>query len=99
MAQGVALAVEDALVLAETLSSLTVREALAAYEQRRAPRIAWVRAQAHRRDNARGLTPPSGTRCYGWPGAGWCSPVNDPCWPYPDDPCWPYPDERLRWDA
>ena len=57
MAQGVALAVEDALVLAETLSSLPVRAALAAYEQRRAPRIAWVRAQAHRRDNARGLTP------------------------------------------
>jgi 2-polyprenyl-6-methoxyphenol hydroxylase-like FAD-dependent oxidoreductase len=48
MAQGVALAVEDALVLAETLSSLPVYEALSAYEQRRAPRIAWVRAQAHR---------------------------------------------------
>jgi 2-polyprenyl-6-methoxyphenol hydroxylase-like FAD-dependent oxidoreductase len=57
MAQGVALAVEDALVLAETLSSLPVYEALSAYEQRRAPRIAWVRAQAHRRDRTRGLTP------------------------------------------
>jgi hypothetical protein len=44
-------------VLTETLSSLPVREALPAYEQRRAPRIAWVRAQAHRRDRTRGLTP------------------------------------------
>ena len=57
MAQGVGLALEDALVLAETLSSLPVREALPAYEEQRAPRIAWVRAQTHRRDSARGLTP------------------------------------------
>ena len=57
MAQGVALALEDVLVLTETLSSLPVREALPAYEQRRASRIAWVRAQNHRRDSAGGLTP------------------------------------------
>jgi 2-polyprenyl-6-methoxyphenol hydroxylase-like FAD-dependent oxidoreductase len=57
MAQGVALALEDVLVLTETLSSLPVREALPAYEQRRAPRIAWVRGQNHRRDSAGGLTP------------------------------------------
>jgi 2-polyprenyl-6-methoxyphenol hydroxylase-like FAD-dependent oxidoreductase len=57
MAQGVALAVEDALVLTETLSSLPISEALAAYEERRAPRIAWVRAQSDRRDRTRGLTP------------------------------------------
>jgi 2-polyprenyl-6-methoxyphenol hydroxylase-like FAD-dependent oxidoreductase len=56
MSQGVALAVEDALVLSETLSSLPVYQALRAYEQRRAERIAWVRSQAHRRDGARGLT-------------------------------------------
>jgi 2-polyprenyl-6-methoxyphenol hydroxylase-like FAD-dependent oxidoreductase len=56
MSQGVALAVEDALVLAETLSSLPVYQALPAYEERRAERIAWVRSQAHRRDSARGLT-------------------------------------------
>lgn len=56
MSQGVALAVEDALVLAETLSSLPVYQALPAHEQRRAERIAWVRSQAHRRDSARGLT-------------------------------------------
>jgi 2-polyprenyl-6-methoxyphenol hydroxylase-like FAD-dependent oxidoreductase len=57
MSQGVALAVEDALVLAETLSSLPVYQALPEYEQRRAPRIAWARAQAHRRDHGRGLAP------------------------------------------
>jgi len=44
-------------VLTETLSSLPAYEALAAYEQRRAPRIAWVRAQAHRRDSTRALSP------------------------------------------
>jgi 2-polyprenyl-6-methoxyphenol hydroxylase-like FAD-dependent oxidoreductase len=57
MAQGVGLAVEDALVLTETLSSLPVETALAAYEERRAPRIAWVREQSHRRDSTRGLAP------------------------------------------
>jgi 2-polyprenyl-6-methoxyphenol hydroxylase-like FAD-dependent oxidoreductase len=57
MAQGVGLAVEDALVLTETLDSLPVYEALAAYEERRAPRIAWVRAQSHRRDSTRSLSP------------------------------------------
>jgi 2-polyprenyl-6-methoxyphenol hydroxylase-like FAD-dependent oxidoreductase len=57
MGQGVALALEDALVLSESFSSLPVYEALAAYEQRRAPRIAWVRAQAHRRDSSRALAP------------------------------------------
>ena len=57
IAQGVALAVEDALVLADTLSSLPVEQALSAYQERRAPRVAWVRAQAHRRDRTRGMTP------------------------------------------
>ena len=57
MAQGVGLAVEDALVLTETLSSLPVHEALAAYEERRAPRIAWVRGQSQRRDSTRSLRP------------------------------------------
>jgi 2-polyprenyl-6-methoxyphenol hydroxylase-like FAD-dependent oxidoreductase len=57
MAQGVGLSVEDALVLTEMLSSFPVHKALAAYEQRRAPRIAWVRAQSHRRDSTRGLSP------------------------------------------
>lgn len=57
MGQGVGLAVEDALVLTETLSSLPVEAALAAYEERRAPRIAWVREQSHRRDGTRSLAP------------------------------------------
>ena len=57
MAHGVALAVEDAQVLAETLSSLPVEKALPAYEQWQAPRIAWIRAQTRRRDSTRGLTP------------------------------------------
>jgi len=43
-------------VLAEALSSLPVYQALPAYEERRAERIAWIRSQAHRRDSARGLT-------------------------------------------
>ena len=56
MSPDLSLAVEDALVLSETLSSLPVYQALPAYEQRRAEHIAWVRSQAHRRDSARGLT-------------------------------------------
>jgi 2-polyprenyl-6-methoxyphenol hydroxylase-like FAD-dependent oxidoreductase len=57
MAQAVGLAVEDALVLTETLSSLPVHQALAAYEERRAPRIAWVRAQSQRHNSSRNLSP------------------------------------------
>jgi 2-polyprenyl-6-methoxyphenol hydroxylase-like FAD-dependent oxidoreductase len=57
MGQGVGLAVEDALVLTETLNSLPVEAVLAAYEERRAPRIAWVREQSHRRDGTRSLAP------------------------------------------
>jgi 2-polyprenyl-6-methoxyphenol hydroxylase-like FAD-dependent oxidoreductase len=56
MAQGAALAVEDALVLADELTSgQPVEEALAAYERRRTERVAWVRHQTHRRDRTRGL--------------------------------------------
>ena len=52
-------------MLAETLSSLPVCQALPAYEERRAERIAWVRSQAHRRDSARGLKHVSrGTGCW-----------------------------------
>ena len=57
MAQGAALAVEDALVLAELLVTETVDQALAAYEQRRAARVAWVQEQTHRRDRTRSLPP------------------------------------------
>lgn len=68
MAQGVGLAVEDALVLTETLSSLPVHEALAAYEERRASRIAWVRAQSQRRDSTRSLSPAIRDRVLGLTG-------------------------------
>ena len=59
MAQGAAMAVEDALVLAEELTAAeTTAGALAAFTARRRPRTDWVRARAHRRDRTRGLPAP-----------------------------------------
>jgi FAD-dependent urate hydroxylase len=59
MAQGAALAFEDALVLtAELQNAGTVTEALAAFTSRRHPRASWVRAQTHRRDRTRRLPLP-----------------------------------------
>jgi FAD-dependent urate hydroxylase len=56
MAQGAAMALEDALVLAECLGRLdTIPAALTAFEDRRRPRTEWVRAQTHRRDRTRYL--------------------------------------------
>ncbi|MGW5590966.1 FAD-dependent monooxygenase [Streptomyces sp. NPDC003857] len=56
MAQGGAMALEDALVLADTLTAEPdVTTALAAFQARRAERVAWVVAQNHRRDKARNL--------------------------------------------
>jgi 2-polyprenyl-6-methoxyphenol hydroxylase-like FAD-dependent oxidoreductase len=56
MAEGAAMAFEDALVLAECLQrSDEVPAALAAFEARRRPRTDWVRAQTHRRDRTRYL--------------------------------------------
>lgn len=56
MAQGAAMAVEDALVLAEVLTDdRPVDEALTSYVQRRRARVAWVQEQTHRRDRTRGL--------------------------------------------
>ena len=58
MAQGAALAFEDALVLAASLAQATsVAEALAGFVARRHPRASWVRAQTHRRDKTRDLPP------------------------------------------
>jgi 2-polyprenyl-6-methoxyphenol hydroxylase-like FAD-dependent oxidoreductase len=58
MAQGAALAFEDALVLAERLGqAASVTEALAGFVARRHPRASWVRAQTHRRDQTRNLPP------------------------------------------
>lgn len=58
MAQGAAMALEDALVLADSLAAAPgFTEALAGFERRRRPRTDWVRAQTHRRDRARALRP------------------------------------------
>ncbi len=56
MAQGAAMALEDALVLAEELAtSRPLEEALAEYQRRRTSRVAWVQEQTHRRDRTRSL--------------------------------------------
>jgi len=58
MAQGAALAFEDALVLAACLRAAgSVTDAVAGFVARRAPRTGWVRAQTHRRDRTRNLPP------------------------------------------
>jgi 2-polyprenyl-6-methoxyphenol hydroxylase-like FAD-dependent oxidoreductase len=56
MAEGAAMALEDGLVLADTLRQLGVSAAaLSAFEARRRPRTDWVQAQTHRRDRTRYL--------------------------------------------
>jgi 2-polyprenyl-6-methoxyphenol hydroxylase-like FAD-dependent oxidoreductase len=56
MAQGAAMALEDALVLADCLRDHpAIPAALAAFHARRRPRTEWVRAQTHRRDRTRYL--------------------------------------------
>jgi 2-polyprenyl-6-methoxyphenol hydroxylase-like FAD-dependent oxidoreductase len=58
MAQGAALAFEDALVLAACLrDAATVTDAVAAFIARRNRRTGWVRTQTHRRDRTRNLPP------------------------------------------
>jgi 2-polyprenyl-6-methoxyphenol hydroxylase-like FAD-dependent oxidoreductase len=58
MAEGAALAFEDALVLAAELrDAATVTDALAGFVARRSRRAGWVRAQTHRRDHTRNLPP------------------------------------------
>jgi FAD-dependent urate hydroxylase len=58
MAQGAAMALEDALVLADCLRDIrAIPDALAAFQARRRPRTDWVRAQTHRRDHTRYLPP------------------------------------------
>jgi len=56
MAEGAAMALEDALVLAECLDGrVAIHAALLAFEARRRPRTDWVRVQTHRRDRTRYL--------------------------------------------
>jgi FAD-dependent urate hydroxylase len=58
MAQGAAMALEDALVLTDCLQkNAAIPDAIAAFEARRRPRTEWVRAQTHRRDHTRYLPP------------------------------------------
>ena len=66
MAEGAAMALEDALVLADCLRELeAIPAALSAFEARRRPRTDWVQTQTHRRDRTRHLPPRSGTRSCG----------------------------------
>ncbi|MEI5098314.1 FAD-dependent monooxygenase [Streptomyces sp. PmtG] len=61
MAQGGAMALEDALVLADLLSTANpegLSTALAAYQARRRNRIEWVITQNHRRDKTRNFPSP-----------------------------------------
>ncbi len=58
MAQGAAMALEDALVLADVLAKRhPIEQALAEYQRRRTSRVAWVQEQTHRRDRTRSLPP------------------------------------------
>lgn len=58
MAQGAGMGMEDALVLAETLATAANPDAaLAAYTQRRRPRVDWVQQQCMARDKMRTLPP------------------------------------------
>jgi 2-polyprenyl-6-methoxyphenol hydroxylase-like FAD-dependent oxidoreductase len=58
MAQAAAMALEDAIVLAKSLTSAdSIAAALTAFERRRRPRTDWVRAQTRRRDRTRNLPP------------------------------------------
>jgi FAD-dependent urate hydroxylase len=54
MAEGAGMALEDALVLAETIAA---GRPLEEFETRRRPRVAFVQAQTHRRDRTRNLPP------------------------------------------
>lgn len=58
MAQGAAMAMEDALVLARCLRETSdVDSGLSHFQRTRRPRTDWVRDQTHRRDHTRSLPP------------------------------------------
>jgi 2-polyprenyl-6-methoxyphenol hydroxylase-like FAD-dependent oxidoreductase len=59
MASGAALALEDALVLAELVSSrLDPGELAPEFARRRMPRVRWIQEQTRRRDRMRALPAP-----------------------------------------
>jgi FAD-dependent urate hydroxylase len=69
MAQGAAMAMEDAVALTEELSrARTPAQALSGYEARRRPRTRWVLEQTHRRDRARYLPGPVRDMLLRWRG-------------------------------
>ena len=59
MAEGASMALEDALVLTQMLTThRLLSEALSAFSKRRYPRVGWVRQRTHRRDRIRTLPVP-----------------------------------------
>jgi FAD-dependent urate hydroxylase len=63
MAQGAAMALEDAIVLSECLTAAdSIPNAFAVYERRRRPRTDWVLRLTHRRDRTRTLAPAARNR-------------------------------------
>jgi 2-polyprenyl-6-methoxyphenol hydroxylase-like FAD-dependent oxidoreductase len=58
MAEGAAMALEDALVLTDCLHRIrAISDVIAAFQARRQPRAEWVRTQTDRRDHTRYLPP------------------------------------------
>ena len=58
MAEGASLAIEDAVILAETIAEgRSLDESLSSFAHRRDPRISLVREMTHRRDKTRALPP------------------------------------------
>ncbi|GAB3954878.1 hypothetical protein GCM10027614_62730 [Micromonospora vulcania] len=58
LSQGAAMALEDAVVLAESLKAAgSVEAALVAYESRRRPRTRWVRDRTRDRNRTRDVPP------------------------------------------
>jgi 2-polyprenyl-6-methoxyphenol hydroxylase-like FAD-dependent oxidoreductase len=83
MAQGAAMALEDALVLAETLAAdQSVEQALAGYVERRKARVAWVQEQTHRRDRTRSLPATVRNLPCAWPPSTSLDPTTTPCETY-----------------
>jgi 2-polyprenyl-6-methoxyphenol hydroxylase-like FAD-dependent oxidoreductase len=59
MAEGAAMAIEDAVVLAQVLAAeASTAAALQQFEARRRPRTDWVLAHTHKRDRTRSMPPP-----------------------------------------
>jgi 2-polyprenyl-6-methoxyphenol hydroxylase-like FAD-dependent oxidoreductase len=59
MAEGASMALEDALVLTQMLTThRLLSEGLSAFRKRRYPRVGWVRQRTHRRDRIRTLPVP-----------------------------------------